>query len=211
MRLRRREPVLSAVASDTDSGLAFRSCDYLRRPHHQVEAYRDASPVTPQWNLIYLQPVDLRPPETIFRFLFSSPAHFAGECAGDDFWLTPAFPSFDRRGRESMRIGAGPSRSRGHLCRPRGALGDTTLRTPTWPRYHHRCEHRNSHIASACDMLLKIYALLGSVTRIGATRGSWCRSPRPNSLEGSEEAAAIHAKDFAPTWRIAANWVGRTR
>jgi hypothetical protein len=59
--------------------------------------------------------VDLRPPETIFRFLFSSPAHFAGECSGGDFWLTPAFPSFDRRGQETMRIGSGPFR-RSHFC-----------------------------------------------------------------------------------------------
>ena len=63
----------------------------------------------------FTQRVDLRPPETVFRFLFSSPAHFAGECSGEDFWLTPAFPSFDRRGRELLRIAAGPFR-RSHFC-----------------------------------------------------------------------------------------------
>jgi len=59
--------------------------------------------------------MNLKPSETIFRFLFSSPAHFAGECEGEDFWLTPAFPSFDRRGRELLAIGAGPFR-RSHFC-----------------------------------------------------------------------------------------------
>ncbi len=59
--------------------------------------------------------MDLRPPETIFRFLFTSPAHFVGECAGEGFWLTLAFPSFDRRARESIRIGNGPFR-RSHFC-----------------------------------------------------------------------------------------------
>ena len=34
---------------------------------------------------------------------------------GEDFWLTPAFPSFDRRGQETMRIGSGPYR-RSHFC-----------------------------------------------------------------------------------------------
>jgi hypothetical protein len=59
--------------------------------------------------------MDLKLPETIFRFLFTSPAHFAGECAGEDFWLTPAFPSFDRRGRSTLSLGTGPFR-RSHFC-----------------------------------------------------------------------------------------------
>jgi hypothetical protein len=59
--------------------------------------------------------MDLRPSDTIFRFLFSSPAHFFGECAGDGFWLTPAFPSFDRRGRESLAANPSALR-RSNIC-----------------------------------------------------------------------------------------------
>jgi hypothetical protein len=59
--------------------------------------------------------MNLRPPETVFRFLFSSPAHFAGECEGKQFWFTLAFPSFDRRGRESLAITPSAFR-RSHLC-----------------------------------------------------------------------------------------------
>ena len=40
---------------------------------------------------------DLELDETICRYLFSSPAHFPGQCSGEDFFLTPAFPSWGHR------------------------------------------------------------------------------------------------------------------
>lgn len=40
---------------------------------------------------------DLKLDESVFRFLFTSPAYFVGECSGEGFYLTPAFQSFGRR------------------------------------------------------------------------------------------------------------------
>lgn len=53
--------------------------------------------------------MSLRPPDTVFRFLFTSPASFVGESSSDSFWLTPAFPAFDRRNR-AVQYPAGPYR-----------------------------------------------------------------------------------------------------
>lgn len=40
---------------------------------------------------------DLKLDDSVFRFLFSSPAPFVGECSGQGFYLTIAFPSWGRR------------------------------------------------------------------------------------------------------------------
>ncbi|MFZ2642301.1 MAG: hypothetical protein WA117_14985 [Verrucomicrobiia bacterium] len=53
--------------------------------------------------------MSLKPPDTVFRFLFTSSAWFVGESSGDSFWLTPAFPAFDRRNR-IIQYPAGPYR-----------------------------------------------------------------------------------------------------
>jgi hypothetical protein len=49
--------------------------------------------------LIFLNRMDFRPEETIFRFLFVSPAWFVGETLDPAFALTVVFPSFDGHAR----------------------------------------------------------------------------------------------------------------
>jgi len=39
----------------------------------------------------------LKPDESIFRFLFASPARFVGECSGEAFYMSPAFPNLTIR------------------------------------------------------------------------------------------------------------------